>query len=63
MDRIDVLAEVAWVKGDTIGVAFDEPLHAAQVKLLRRTAEMAGRGGLSAEEQQAIQDWSCGVAR
>ena len=59
IDSVRAFGSVAWSRGDQCGVAFDEPLGADELRLLR--AKIAP--GLPPEVKAALDDWTLGLAR
>jgi hypothetical protein len=61
IEQIRTFGCVAWKRDGECGLAFDEPLPAAELQELRRKA---GNGrGLSLEMRTALEDWNLGLAR
>jgi hypothetical protein len=52
---------VAWKHDDECGIAFDGPLPAMDIEILRHKA--ARGSGLTPYERAAFEDWTLGLAR
>ena len=61
VDRLRAFGTVAWTHEDEFGIAFDVPVIADEVEILRERVR-ASRG-LTADMRQALDAWSLGTAR
>lgn len=59
----EIFGTVRWTKGDRCGIAFDDPISADELCLLRKKGKFVLVHGLAPEEQMAIEDWKTGLAR
>jgi len=57
VDRVQAFGKVIWKRRNECGVAFDNPLSAAEVDRLRDAANLPSGIGLSPEEKAALEDW------
>lgn len=60
---LDVYARVVWKRGEECGLAFDDPIRAWDIELLRAQAEKGIEARLTAAEKGGADDWATGVAR
>lgn len=60
---VDVLASVAWSRGNQIGVAFDAPLSPYEMFELRAERSCTPFAELTPEQRVAASDWMTGLAR
>ena len=60
LSTVRAFGTVAWVEGDEFAVAFDAPLTAADLTLLRKIVRSGL--GFTPQVKAAIDDWVLGIA-
>jgi PilZ domain len=61
--QAQIFGTVRWVRGQSCGISFDEPLGDRELALLQAQGQVARLHGLSAEDRMALADWKAGLAR